>query len=66
MSFKEMVSLLPSSVFKRAYELYFIDLERMKIENLRIIKNCLNFFAYRREFERMKKVNLRIIKDSLK
>ena len=41
MSFKEFVSLLPSSVFERAYELYFIDLERMKIENLRIIKDSL-------------------------
>ena len=41
MSFKEFVSLLPSSVFERAYELYFISLELMKLENLRIIKDSL-------------------------
>ena len=41
MSLMEFVSLLPSSVFERAYELYFIEYERMKIENLRIIMDNL-------------------------
>ncbi len=41
MSLKEFVSLLPSSVFERAYELHFIEYERMKIENLRIIMDSL-------------------------
>ena len=40
-SFKVFVSLLPRSVFERAYELYFIELERMKRENLRIMTDGL-------------------------
>ena len=41
MSFNVFVSLLPSSVLERAYELYFIEFERMKRENLRIIREGL-------------------------
>jgi len=41
MSFKEFVSLIPCSVFKRAYEIYFVEMEKTKRENLRIIKEGL-------------------------